>query len=218
LSQRVEEVHDRPGEEARVVRGADRLVRVAEAREVHRDHAEAAAEGGERGQEGALGPAQAVHGEHGRPVARLHGRDPEPPRCDGPEPQPPVVVRAAGGRQEPDAKVQVAAHREPSRLERGHAAAEVLGDRRPGPVVGEERRVRPARRCLEPRGTAGEHRVDRAVPRDPETDARDRARRREHVRVVAVDEQLNGLRWKGRHRFERGPVRGRTPVSRARPP
>ena len=88
--QRVEQGGDAPGLEARPVRGADRLVRVAEAQQVHGDRAKAWSQRADRRQEGCLGPAEPV--QHQRPACRC------PPRSPSSRPRGSRCAGSAGGR------------------------------------------------------------------------------------------------------------------------
>ena len=90
-----------------------------------------------------------------------------PPGRDRPEPQAPPLGGATRRRQEPDAQMQVTAHRQPPRLEGRHPAAEIFRDGRPRPAIGGEHRVGRAGRPLEPRDPIRQHCVDRRRLRRP---------------------------------------------------
>ena len=130
--------------------GADRLGRLAEARQVEGDHAVRVRERGERGEEGGLGAAEPVQRQQRRPGARLHVGELADARAHGAEAHPARLAVGARGRQQPHAQVQVHAHAQLALLVGGHPAAHVAGDPPPGGGVGDQQGVGLARGGLAP--------------------------------------------------------------------
>ena len=76
----VEKTGDGAGEVWRVVGGGERLVGVAEARQIDGDHPMGISEGGDGGQERGLGAAEAVEADDGVAGTGGDGGDPTAPR------------------------------------------------------------------------------------------------------------------------------------------
>ena len=192
--ERVEQCDDSAGEEASVVARADRLVGVAEPGEVERDHAIAGAQRGHGGQERSLGAAQPVYGHQRRAAPGLQRRDSSATSGDHPELQASGTGQSARRRQEPDAEVQVAPHRQAAGAVSVHSAADVVGDGAPHLRIGGERRVGIALGGHEPRLLAIDDSVPGVAPENRETDARAAALRLERSAVVATGQRLERAR------------------------
>ena len=92
MPERVEQLDDAAGEERRVVRGAERLGRVAEARQVDGDRPVVRGQRGDGRQERGLRRAEAVEHDDRRPLAGLHRRDRPRRGVDVDEAQPRLAV------------------------------------------------------------------------------------------------------------------------------
>src|SRR5205823_2651156 len=149
--QRIHQAGDRAGEVRRVVRGGDRLVRLAETREVERDDAVAVGQRGDRRQERRLGPAQAVDADHRLTGAGTKDGDARLLGTYGVEAKARRIGHAARGREEPHTQVEVPAHLKPAFAEGLHAAPYVVRDLHPRLGVRAEEAVGadPALRGLE---------------------------------------------------------------------
>ena len=206
--------NDGAREPRRVVRRADRLVRLAEAGQVDRDHAVALGQRGDGGEEGGLRAAEPVRADQrlgfrcrrtgsraGRSVASAPIRT-EPPDSS-------VGRWWRPGSRRPRAGCPGSAA---CRAERAHAAAHVGGDLAPGGGVGAERGVRLGAfaRVTQAEAPPGDHRIAGARAGHDQPDARPPAGHVHHVRVEALCKRRNSV---GRRRvaFARG--RGHPPIN-----
>src|ERR1035441_10615975 len=108
----IEQVDDGASEEAGVVARADWLVGVAKPGDVDRDHAKASAQFGRGGEKRSLGAAQAVQSHDRWAAPGLQGRQSRAASGDHPKTHPPGTGQPARRRQESDAEMQVAPHRD----------------------------------------------------------------------------------------------------------
>jgi len=193
--ERIERGGSRPGEERRVVGGAERHRGVAEAGQVDRDRAEVARERGDGGEEGRLGGAQAVQQQHGIAAARMQRRDLTQLGAHAPQRQPLRALHPARGGEEADAEVQVVADLQLAAAERLHAASHVVGDPLPRRRVGGQARVRAVAVCWrEPHQAMLDRRVPVAVAQQAQAQPCAAVRSVERARVEAVSERAQHFR------------------------
>ena len=198
-SERVHRLEHRAREPGRVVGSADRLVGLAEAREVDRDHAVVVRERVHGREEGRLGAAEAVHADDrlGAGARGQHGDCAEPARAE------PVELEPAGlGRRR--------SWRRGSRRRRGGCRA---GCSRPArnasmpPRRSAAMRAQVAAsaredgvglgalvRAAKPKPASGDHRVARLPARDGEPHASAASGQVDHVRVEPVRQRLDRVR------------------------
>ena len=201
-------------EPGRVVRRADRLVRLAESGQVDRDDAIAVGQRGDGGQEGGLRAAEPVEADDrlGPGARGEHGDLPESARAHHVELEPPRLLGAARGREEAHAHVQAASNLQASGAERVHAAAHVGGDLPPGGGVGAEHGVRfgAVARVTQAQAPPGDHRIARAPAGHDQPDARPSAGHVHHVRVEALGERRDSV---GRRRVASACGRRHPPIN-----
>jgi hypothetical protein len=137
----------RAREPGRVVRCADRLVRLAEARQVERHDPVAVGQRAHRWEERRLRPSQAVeaHDRLAPGPGGEHRDRAKAARADRVELEPAALVRATGGRQEAHAQVQAPADPQTPGAKGLHPSAHIVGDAPPGGGVRAQDAVRVGR-------------------------------------------------------------------------
>lgn len=133
---RIEQRNHGLGKERRVVGAQERLVGVAEAREVDCDRAVIGRQRANRREERRLGGAETVEHDHGVAGAGLDRRQAAGAGVDVADAEATVTGLLGGGDEEPDAEMEVAPDPQATRAVRGHPAAHVPRDGVPGHLGG----------------------------------------------------------------------------------
>jgi hypothetical protein len=192
----VEQCEHAIGEVRSVVGGHQRLVGVAETREVERDHPVAIGQRGDGGQEGGFRRPESVDADHRIAVARGEGGDLAPAGRERVEAKPTVVGDVAGRGKKADSEVEVLAHAELSRAECVHPAANVPRDPPPGVAVGAQQGVgllltRPAQDDR----VGVKQRVPLAFVFDDQPDQRPAAGNVDHLGIESLQEGGERAGW-----------------------